>query len=76
MITLPNLFDDAQLLNAVEVRLRKSDLLKKTFSADVIGLNAFLDSAQHGNKLKLTDKARQCQSYRKKFILYQKDHRP
>jgi len=73
-ITKP--FDDTQLLNAVEVRLRKSDLLKKTFSADVNGLNAFLDSAQRGNKLELTDKARQCQSYRNKFILYHEDHRP
>ena len=73
-ITKP--FDDTQLLNAIEVRLRKSDLLKKTFSADVRGLNAFLDSAQNGTKVKLTDKARQSQSYKKKFILYQEDHRP
>ena len=35
-----------------------------------------MDSAEQEAKLKLTDKARQKQSYKKKFILYQEDHRP
>jgi CRP-like cAMP-binding protein len=35
-----------------------------------------MDSVERGTKLKLTDKARQKQSYKKKFILYQEDHRP
>jgi len=73
-ITKP--FDDTQLLNAIEIRLRKSAQLKKSFSADAEGMNAFMESAQQHTKLKLTDKARQTQSYKKKFILYQEGHRP
>lgn len=72
-ITKP--FDDTQLLNAVEVRLKKSNALKKSFSQDAQGVNAFMDSVKAGTTLKLTE-AREVQSYKKKFLLFQEGHRP
>lgn len=72
-ITKP--FDDTQLLNAVEVRLKKSNALKKSFSQDAQGVNAFMDSVKAGTTLKLTE-AREIQSYKKKFLLFQEGHRP
>ena len=72
-ITKP--FDDSQLLNAVEVRLKKSNALKKSFSQDAQGVNAFMDSVKAGTTLKLTE-AREVQSYKKKFLLFQEGHRP
>ncbi len=72
-ITKP--FDDTQLLNAVEVRLKKSSELKKSFSQDAQGVNAFMDSVKAETTLKLTE-ARDVQSYKKKFLLFQEGHRP
>ena len=72
-ITKP--FDDTQLLNAVEVRLKKSNALKKSFSQDAQGVNAFMDSVKAGTTLKLTE-AREIQLYKKKFLLFQEGHRP
>ena len=73
-ITKP--FDETALLNAIEVRLKKADKLRKNFSQDLSGVNEFFDSAAQHINLKLTEKAREVQKYRKKSVLFQEGHRP
>ena len=73
-ITKP--FDETQLLNAIEVRLRKVEKLKQNFGQDLTGVTDFLESASQHINLRLTEKAREVQKYRKKSILFEEGHRP
>ncbi|MCB0688457.1 MAG: response regulator [Saprospiraceae bacterium] len=53
-ITKP--FDDTELLEAIEIRLRKSDKIKKAFSRSQDGLNQFYDEAKaHHDLIKLSE---------------------
>ena len=66
-------FDDMQLLNAVEVRLRKSDALKNRYARSVNGIDQFVADIQTpGDILQLSDK-RKLKAYRKKEFIYQED---
>ncbi len=73
-ITKP--FDDIELLNAVETRLKKSDLLKTEFAASVDGVNDFLNQARSSGKIDLTKGDRETQSFKKKQMVYTHGHRP
>ena len=44
-------FDDIELLNAIEVRLKKSAILTKDFSTDINGISSFLSDAKGLNLL-------------------------
>ena len=49
-------FDDIELLNAIESRLKKNEIIKKEFSKNVEGLNDFISSAKSFDDLmKLTE---------------------
>ena len=53
-ITKP--FDDTELLEAIEIRLRKSEKMKKSFSRSQEGLNQFYDEAKaHSDLVKLSE---------------------
>lgn len=53
-ITKP--FDDTELLEAIEIRLRKSEKIKKAFSRSQEGLNQFYDEAKaHNDLIKLSE---------------------
>lgn len=73
-ITKP--FDDIELLNAVETRLKKSDLLKAEFATSAEGVNDFLNQARSSGKLDLTKGDREVQHYKKKQMVYTHGHRP
>jgi CRP/FNR family cyclic AMP-dependent transcriptional regulator len=73
-ITKP--FDDIELLNAVEIRLRKSELMKQEFSSNAKGLNDFLNQARITAKVDLTEGDRELQVVKKKQLLYAQSHRP
>lgn len=73
-ITKP--FDDIELLNAVETRLKKSDLLKTEFATSAEGVNEFLNQARANGKIDLTKGDRETQIYRKKQTVYTHGHRP
>ena len=73
-ITKP--FDDIELLNAVEVRLKKNDLLKTEFAANAEGVNDFLNQARANGKIDLTKGDRETQSFKKKAMVYTHGHRP
>ena len=47
-------FDDIELLNAIESRLKKSELLRAEFSKNVDGLNKFFDEVRKVDDLKKT----------------------
>jgi DNA-binding response OmpR family regulator len=73
-ITKP--FDDIELLNAIEVRLKKSELVKQEFSANAKGLDEFLNLARMTAKVELTLDDRKLQQVKKKQLLYVQNHRP
>src|SRR4051812_39373270 len=66
-ITKP--FDDIELLNAVETRLKKSDLLKTEYAANAKGVNDFLNHARTDGKIDITKGDREVHSYRKKQMV-------
>ena len=69
-------FDDIELLNAVERRLKKNDLLKAKFSKNMDGLNKFFNAAKNVEDLKkLSDEGR-IKQYKKKEIIFREDSIP
>lgn len=73
-ITKP--FDDMELLNAVESRLKKSELLRKDFSKNIEGLNEFLSSAKGVEDLKKLSEEEDVKSYKKKSLIYNEGSTP
>src|SRR5215216_4132871 len=73
-ITKP--FDDIELLNAVEVRLKKSEIMEHTYTSSPQGLTQFLkDVKGTGLILKLSEQY-EIENYDKKQMLYQEGKRP
>jgi CRP-like cAMP-binding protein/CheY-like chemotaxis protein len=63
-------FDDIELLNAVESRLKKSELMKREFSRNMDGLNEFLSQASGVEELKQLSANRKIHSFKKKEVIY------
>ena len=63
-------FDDIELLNAIESRLKKSEMLKREFSKNIEGLNEFILSAKGVEDLKKLSEARDVRVYKKKEDIY------
>ncbi|MCW3080535.1 response regulator [Segetibacter sp.] len=72
-ITKP--YDGIELLNAIEVRLKKIDLLKQQY-AGIDGIRDFIATAQKTGKVELTSVERDTYTYNKKHILYKEGQRP
>lgn len=70
-ITKP--FDETALLERVEMRLKKSELMKKEFKHDINGLNEFIDTARGINELQDLSKNRKIKKYEKKEVIYHED---
>jgi CRP-like cAMP-binding protein len=66
-------FDDIELLNAIESRFRRSEMIKKEFSNNAEGIAHFFDSA---SQLKLISEERETGQYKKKAFVYSEGHRP
>ncbi len=69
-------FDDIELLNAIESRLKKSEILKKEFTKNLEGINAFISDAGGLDDLKKLTLDDEIRSYKKKEIIYQDGHYP
>lgn len=67
-ITKP--FDDMELLNAVETRLKKTDALRKEFSRDAQGLSDFLEQAKGLKELQDLSQSRAASKYKKKEVIF------
>lgn len=69
-------FEDTELLNAIEVRLKKAEILKKEFSRDLKGLNNFLEDASGKEELQNLSKARPVSKYKKKEVIFHVGDKP
>jgi len=69
-------FDDIELLNAIESRLKKSEMMRKEFSKNLDGLNEFISSAKGIEDLKKLSEERDVHNYRKKEIIYDEGNYP
>lgn len=72
-ITKP--FDGIELLNAIEIRLKKQDLLKQQYTG-VDALNSFIKDVQDSGKLQLSGDEREVFNYSKKQFIYKEGQRP
>ena len=68
-------FNGIDLLQAIEVRLKKNETLKSQY-AGTNGLNDFLQQIQKDGKVKLASEEREINSYNKKSKLYSLGQRP
>jgi CRP-like cAMP-binding protein len=72
-ITKP--FDGIELLNAIEIRLKKSELLKQQYLGPQ-ALKNFIANAQKTGKVNLSSDEREVYTYNKKHVLYKEGQRP
>lgn len=69
-------FDGTELLNAVESRIKKMDLLKKELLPGLQGLNELVSLSQGTNILETFTADRDINKYKKKQIVYSEGNRP
>lgn len=73
-ITKP--FDDVELLNAIERRLKKMEIMRQEFSRDIEGLNNFIESAGSVSGLQVLADNRNVKTYKKKESIYSEGNYP
>ncbi len=73
-ITKP--FDDAELLEAIELRLKKGEILKQQFDQNTHGLNSFIAEARAREALTHLAEERETRKYPKKTTLYEEGQYP
>ncbi|MGZ5255395.1 MAG: cyclic nucleotide-binding domain-containing protein, partial [Flavitalea sp.] len=73
-ITKP--FDDLELLRAIEIRLKKMEILQSQFNAGVAGANELLKELNTSGLLKMDVSQYDAEHYSKKQILYSENKRP
>ena len=69
-------FDDIELLNAIESRLKKSENVKKDFQKNAEGLNDFLTNAKSFEDLKKLSTDNDFRTYKKKDDVYNEGSYP
>ncbi|GAA4829828.1 response regulator [Algivirga pacifica] len=69
-------FDDLELLEAIEGRLKKNDILKKEYDKSKEGLDNFMNDARSSNSLESLSKDRKTRSYKKKSVLFYEGDMP
>lgn len=69
-------FDDTDLLNAVETRLKKTEILKAEYAKTAEGLNAFLDQVNGLEELGKLSQTRESRVYKKKDLVYSEGNYP
>ena len=69
-------FDDIELLNAVETRLKKAEAMRMEFSKDLSGLNEFVASAGDGDALRKMTEEQEVRTYTPKSVIYREGSFP
>jgi DNA-binding response OmpR family regulator len=69
-------FEDIELLNAIEVRLKKSAVLSNHYASSPQGLNQFIQDVKNAGLLKQLADQYDVESYNKKQSLYTEGKRP
>ena len=59
-------FDDVELLNAIEIRLKKNDILRREFTKNMEGIDEFMNKAKGMASLKKLSDDRDIRIYKKK----------
>lgn len=70
-ITKP--FEEAELLEAIETRLKKSDSFKRDFNRDLNGLDQFIDKARGVEELNDLPKDRKTKTFNKKEAIFREN---
>ena len=73
-ITKP--FDDVELLEAIEMRLKKSEKIQSTFDGTSEGLNAFFNEARGQRDLEALSQDREFRKLQKKQLVYEEGQFP
>lgn len=73
-ITKP--FEDIELLNAIEVRLRKATVLEKKYDTSVAGISQFFSDIKEVGLIQELSTLYDVESFQKKQVLYQESKRP
>lgn len=73
-ITKP--FDDVELLDAIEMRLKKSERLKKAFDGTQQGLRTFIDEARGAQALQKLSESKEIHRFHKKDFLFKEGDHP
>jgi len=73
-ITKP--FEEIELLNAVEARLRKAEALKRDYPEGIEGVREFLEEARRLQSIKLVSADRETINYKKRQLIFKEDQRP
>jgi CRP-like cAMP-binding protein len=73
-ITKP--FEEIELLNAVDIRLRKSDILNKSYDTSSNGFSLFLKDVKNIGLLQQLSAQYDVESYARKQTLYQENKKP
>jgi CRP-like cAMP-binding protein/CheY-like chemotaxis protein len=69
-------FDDIELLNAIESRLKKSEVLKKEFNRNLEGLNDFIGEVRGLEILKKLSEEHEIRKFKKKEAIYHEGSYP
>jgi DNA-binding response OmpR family regulator len=69
-------FDDIELLNAIESRLKKSELLKKEYEQSSDGFDSFIKEVKSIEPLKKLSEKRDVDVFKKKQIIYNEGSLP
>lgn len=69
-------FDDVELLNAIESRLKKNDILKREFTKNIRGIDDFINEAKGIESLKKLSEQRDVRFYKKKDDIYREGAYP
>ncbi len=69
-------FDETELLNAIETRFKKNEILKKEFSRNLEGLHQFLDEAKGLKELEQLSQTRPVLFFKKKEIIFHEGDEP
>jgi len=69
-------FSDIELLNAVESRLKKSELLRASVPRSAEGLNKFFDEVKKLEELKNLSAQRRIKQFKKKELIYSEGNQP
>ena len=73
-ITKP--FEDIELLNAIEVRLKKAEILDNKYPSSMQGINQFIKDVKNSGLISQLAEQYDVENYTKKQTLYQETKRP
>ena len=69
-------FDDTELLDAIEIRLKKTEILKKEYETSANGFNSFINDAKSIQNLEHLHENKKPRHYKKKNDLYREGEYP